>query len=106
VPSEPLETAWREAIYDPDTNRARHEIQQRYWRRARGEETEADLWAEHLAERIRRRENAGEIGQRYEDLGAPLPLVVRATIAPSRKIRLPMWSMSARSRSVAGATRT
>jgi hypothetical protein len=51
-----LEETWRETVYDAETHRERHAIQQRYWRRGRGETTEADLRAEHLAERIRRRD--------------------------------------------------
>lgn len=30
---------WHEVVYDPETNRERQEIQQRVWRRGRGEET-------------------------------------------------------------------
>jgi len=36
------EKTWHEESYDSVTDRARHEIQQRYWRRGRGEETNAD----------------------------------------------------------------
>jgi hypothetical protein len=53
----PVET-WREEMYDPETDRARHEVQQRAWRFSRGEDTEQDRRAEWLAEmpeRIRRR---------------------------------------------------
>jgi hypothetical protein len=46
---------WREQIYDSETERERHAIQQRAWRRGRGEETPADLRAEHLWEIENRR---------------------------------------------------
>ena len=42
---------WREHVYTAEENGIRHEIQQRVWRRGRGEETEADLRAEWRAER-------------------------------------------------------
>jgi hypothetical protein len=60
-----VETTWRERIYDPQTDPEHHEIQQRYWRMGRGEETEADRRAEHLAERLRGIENP-ENGPDYE----------------------------------------
>jgi hypothetical protein len=34
---------WSELVYNPETNRQRHEIQQRVWRIGRGEATEDDL---------------------------------------------------------------
>jgi hypothetical protein len=49
--------AWREHIYDAEANYQRYEIQQRYWRFGRGEETEADLRAAHLTELVRRAES-------------------------------------------------
>jgi len=39
---------WREHVYDSETERERHAIQQRVWRRGRGEQTEGDLRAEWL----------------------------------------------------------
>jgi hypothetical protein len=51
---------WHEEVYLPETNRDRYEIQQRVWRFGRGEETEADMRAEYLAERIRRRDEENE----------------------------------------------
>jgi hypothetical protein len=57
---------WRERVYDSATEPQRHEIQQRYWRMGRGEETEADRRAEYLAERIRRAENAEDDPPDYE----------------------------------------
>jgi hypothetical protein len=53
----PVESVWRELIYDSETHRERYEVQQRYWRMGRGQETEADRRAAYLAERIRRNEN-------------------------------------------------
>jgi hypothetical protein len=48
------ETAtWREHVYTVEENRERHAIQQRVWRRGRGEETEADVRANWLAEKER-----------------------------------------------------
>jgi hypothetical protein len=49
---------WHELVYDPETNRERHEIQQRVWRRGRGEETANDLRVEFLRESIRIRDEA------------------------------------------------
>jgi hypothetical protein len=43
-------TSWREHVYTIEENLTRHDIQQRIWRRGRGEETEADRRAEWLAE--------------------------------------------------------
>jgi hypothetical protein len=45
---------WREHVYSEEENRERHAIQQRVWRRGRGEETEVDMRAEWLAEQIER----------------------------------------------------
>lgn len=39
---------WRELIYTPEENGVRHGIQQRVWRRARGEDTPADRRADWL----------------------------------------------------------
>ncbi len=39
---------WSEELYDPQTDRARYEVQQRAWRRGRGQETDADRRAEVL----------------------------------------------------------
>jgi hypothetical protein len=47
---------WHELIYDPETNRERYLIQQRAWRRGRGEETEADLREKSVSERERKRD--------------------------------------------------
>jgi hypothetical protein len=60
-----VEKRWREEIYDPIADRVRHEIQQRYWRRGRGEETEGDQRAERLREHIKRVEAQRE---RLEDV--------------------------------------
>ncbi len=62
----PVEASWHEPIYDAETDRERHEIQQRYWRAGRGETTDADLRAEAIAERLRRLENPEENGPRDE----------------------------------------
>jgi len=51
---------WHELVYELEANRERYEIQQRVWRRGRGEETEADLRAEDLAERIGRFESGDD----------------------------------------------
>ena len=48
---------WREQVYEPETNHQRYTIQQRYWRFGRGEETDADIRADMMAERLRRIEN-------------------------------------------------
>jgi hypothetical protein len=61
-----FEETWRETVYDPEIDRERHAIQQRYWRRGRGEETEADMRVEHLAERIRRRDEETEPPDLYD----------------------------------------
>jgi hypothetical protein len=39
---------WHEQVYDIEENRERHGIQQRIWRRGRGEETEGDLRMEAI----------------------------------------------------------
>jgi hypothetical protein len=57
---------WREKVYAPEEDRERHEIQQRLWRRGRGEETENDLREEWREERIRRIENPEENGPPYD----------------------------------------
>jgi hypothetical protein len=46
-------SAWRELIYDPETERTRYEIQQRVWRLGRGEDTEADRRGEWLSRKLR-----------------------------------------------------
>jgi hypothetical protein len=51
------ETPWAEHLYDTLTDRDRHEIQQRYWRRGRGEETALDAEIEARAERLRELES-------------------------------------------------
>ena len=53
---EVVAATWSEERYDPETDRARHEAEQRAWRVGRGEDTEADRRAEYLDERIRRQE--------------------------------------------------
>lgn len=63
---DPVEATWREPVYDPATHRERHEIQQRYWRMGRGEETEGDMRAAYLAERIKRLEDQEDDPPRYE----------------------------------------
>jgi hypothetical protein len=45
---------WRELIYDAETNRARYEVQERWWRLGRGEETEADTRAWLTSNMLRR----------------------------------------------------
>ena len=45
-------------MYEPETNRARYDIQQRVWRRGRGEETTDDLREEFISEHERRRDEA------------------------------------------------
>jgi hypothetical protein len=47
---------WTEPVYDPETNRGWHDVQARYWRIGRGEETEADRRAEHHSRLIRQRD--------------------------------------------------
>jgi hypothetical protein len=42
---------WREHVYTAEENRERQAIQQRVWRRGRGEQTESDLRHEWLGER-------------------------------------------------------
>jgi hypothetical protein len=44
------QATWREEVYDPETDRARHEVQRRAWRIGRGEETDADRRAEAFQE--------------------------------------------------------
>jgi hypothetical protein len=59
---------WHEAMFDPATDRARAEVQQRYWRRGRGEETEGDLRAQALL-RHEQRIESGETGsERLQDV--------------------------------------
>jgi hypothetical protein len=41
---------WRESLYDASTDRARYEVQRRYWRRGRGEATAADDEADMRAD--------------------------------------------------------
>jgi hypothetical protein len=41
---------WTEALYDAETNRERHELQQAIWRIGRGEGTEQDLRRDAIAE--------------------------------------------------------
>jgi hypothetical protein len=47
---------WHELVYDPETNRERHKIQRRVWRRGRGEETPDDRHEESVSERERKRD--------------------------------------------------
>ncbi len=62
------EESWSEELYDFETDRARYEVQQRYWRRGRDEVTEGDLRAEALL-RHEQRIESGETGsQRLEDV--------------------------------------
>lgn len=49
---------WGERVYDPETNGVRHEIQQRYWRMGRGDDTEGDRRAAHIASWALRLENS------------------------------------------------
>jgi hypothetical protein len=44
---------WREIVYDAETERERHAIQQRVWRLGRGEGTEADERSEWLSRKLR-----------------------------------------------------
>ncbi len=46
---------WHELVYEPETNRVRYQIQQRVWRRGRGEETTDDLREEFISEHVRKR---------------------------------------------------
>jgi hypothetical protein len=57
------EESWSEDLYDPDTDRARYEVQQRYWRSGRGEATEADYRAEMQSELLRRHDERMERGE-------------------------------------------
>jgi len=47
---------WHELVYEPETNRERHEIQQSVWRRGRGEETVDDRREEFVSEHERKRD--------------------------------------------------
>lgn len=49
---------WHEAIYTPETNSTRHSIQQRVWRRSRGEESPEDRRADFIDEHFRRIDEA------------------------------------------------
>lgn len=62
------EETWSEERYDPDTDRVRHEVQQRYWRRGRGEETDADRRTEALLEREERMERGDDDSGRLIDV--------------------------------------
>jgi hypothetical protein len=59
---------WHEEVYDPETDRARYETQQRYWRHGRGEESDADRRAAALGERERRADSGEDDGDRFEDV--------------------------------------
>jgi hypothetical protein len=63
-----VEETWREDVYDPATDDARAAIQQRYWRRGRGEETSDDLRAESLKTYTERLEREAAEQERYEDV--------------------------------------
>jgi hypothetical protein len=52
--SERAAEEWTEELYDRESNRERHEIQQREWRIGRGEATPADDRADRIAELMRR----------------------------------------------------
>lgn len=62
------EESWREELYDSGTDRERYEIQQRYWRRGRGEETSNDLRAEALRRHEERIESGEPEDARYRDV--------------------------------------
>jgi hypothetical protein len=47
---------WHELVYELDTDRERYEIQQRVWRRGRGEETAGDRREEFVSEHERKRD--------------------------------------------------
>lgn len=65
---ETVEETWHEHVYEETENRPRHEVQRRYWRVGRGDETADDLRAEALREHIDRVESGeGERG-RYQDV--------------------------------------
>jgi hypothetical protein len=59
-------TEWHEEVYGVEADSERYGIQQRVWRRGRGEETPDDLRAEHREERLRRLEDPEDDGQDYE----------------------------------------
>lgn len=59
---------WHEHVYRPEENNERYTIQQRKWRLARGEETEADRRHEYLADLSRRAAERFERPDRYIDL--------------------------------------
>jgi hypothetical protein len=63
---------WHEEVYNADTNRAYWEVQQRYWRSGRGEETEADRLGEEqrrvLGEHEKRVESGEDDPDRYTDV--------------------------------------
>jgi hypothetical protein len=61
------EESWTEELYDSDTDRACHEVQQRYWRRGRGEETADDRRADARTEYETRIESGEAAKGRYED---------------------------------------
>lgn len=52
-----IEACWREERFDADTDRARREIQDRYWRRHRGADTAVDRRAEAVREYEERRDS-------------------------------------------------
>jgi hypothetical protein len=45
---------WREKVYDAETERERHDVQQRVWRMGRGEETPDDVRDEAVSAQLRR----------------------------------------------------
>jgi hypothetical protein len=49
-PTDLVVETWREEKYDPESDRGRSEVQQRYWRIGRGEATETDLRADAISE--------------------------------------------------------
>jgi hypothetical protein len=57
---------WHEVIYTQEENWQRHQIQQRVWRRGRGEETPADFRSEQLEDILRRSDERRRRGPRYE----------------------------------------
>lgn len=56
------EREWREEFFDEAGDRARYHVQQRYWRRGRGETTEDDLRLEAILEYSERRDRETSAG--------------------------------------------
>jgi hypothetical protein len=58
-----VRATWQEPVFDETDDRARYEIQQRYWRSGRGEATEADHRAEMQSDLLRRYDERMERGE-------------------------------------------